>query len=111
MYARGLPFATHEYCAQFCVRGLFGCIIASRASEIGFNCTLRPIDGGSLHVFLANASMSPYFPVLTPSSVFLFIFDIFSFVYSVKQFVRCCSCSSLGMRLRNGLVGFMALKH
>ena len=100
MYACRLSFSIHEYCAQFCfrsVRGLFGCIIASRASEIGHICTYRPTDGGSFHVFLANVTMILYVTELTSSSVVLFVHAIFmnSVVY--------CSCSSLGMRSRIGL--------
>jgi hypothetical protein len=77
-----------------------GCNVASRASEICPNCTQHRIDGWSFHVFLANATIILYLCEITPSAS-----PIFCFINFVKS-VRYCSCSSLGMRLRNGLTAF-----
>jgi len=82
------------------------CIVTNRDSEIGRVCTHRPIDGWSFHNFLANANKSAYLNVITLSSVVLFVSA--SFMNSVKKSVIYCSCSSLGMRSRNGLTAVMA---
>ena len=77
-----------------------GCTVTSRVSEICRVCTHRPIDGWRFHNFLANATMRPYLYEITMSSVVLFVSD--SFINSVKKSVIYFSCSSLGMRSRNG---------
>jgi len=108
--ARWLSFSTtHEYCAQFCVRcvrGLFGCIECQPSFRDRSHLHTASYRCGSFLVFLANATISPYVTELTASSV-LFVSAIFSFIYSVKQFVRYFACSSLCMRSRNGLFALM----
>ena len=84
------------------------CIVTSRDSEIGRVCTHRPIDGWRFHNFLANATMRPYLYEITMSSVVLFVSGIF--MNSAIKPVIYCSCSSLGMRLRNGLTDVKASK-
>ena len=50
--------------------------------------------------------MNPYLSKITPSSDLLFLSANFLSIISVKKSVIYCSCSSLGMRLRNGLTAF-----
>jgi len=95
-------------CTVLCCGVCVGCLavfIASQASEIGRIFTQRPIDGWSFHVFFANATTSPYFNEIPPSSG-LFCSPIFTFINSVTRSVMYCSCSSLGMRSINGLTDF-----
>ena len=80
--------------------------IASRASNIVHICTQRPINGWNFHVFLANATTSPYLNEIPPLSL-LFCSPIFTFINSVTRSVIYCSCSSLGMRSINGLTASM----
>ena len=67
--------------------------------------THLPIDCWRFHDFLAKATRSPYLNVITMSSVVLFVSVIF--MNSEKKSVIYCSCSSLGMRSRNGLTAIM----
>ena len=90
-------------CAVFA--WVVGCIVTSRASEIGRICTWIPMDAWSFHDFLANVTMSPYLNEIMPSVV---LSVSGNFMNSVKRSVIYCSGSSVGMRSRNGLTVIMA---
>jgi len=100
-------FHTRRMCTILCV--VFAWIVlftvTSRDSEIGRVCTYRLIDGWRFHNFLANATMIAYVTKITLSSVVLFGSAIF--MTSVKTSVKYCSCSSLGIRSKNGSTAFM----
>jgi hypothetical protein len=50
---------------------IVGCIVTSRASEVGRNCTWRSVDGWSFHVFVAYATVNSYVPEIMSSSIVL----------------------------------------